>query len=209
MLQRLFIENVALIEQLDVAFHAGFNVLSGETGAGKSIIIDAVNFVLGERASRELIRHGAQKTKVEAVFDIADCGGTKAVLEEQGIDCEDDTLFLSRELSLAGKNLCRINGTLTSVAMLKEVSDTLVDIHGQHEHQSLLAPENHIGFLDAYAHAEILPVRTALNEAYAEYAALRRERLSGFGSVAERERQIDILNYQINEIEAAGIAPDE
>ena len=209
MLQRLFIENVALIEQLDVAFHAGFNVLSGETGAGKSIIIDAVNFVLGERASRELIRHGAQKTKVEAVFDIADCGGTKAVLEEQGIDCEDDTLFLSRELSLAGKNLCRINGTLTSVAMLKEVSDTLVDIHGQHEHQSLLAPENHIGFLDAYAHAEILPVRTALNEAYVEYAALRRERLFGFGSVAERERQIDILNYQINEIEAAGIAPDE
>lgn len=209
MLQRLFIENVALIERLDVAFHAGFNVLSGETGAGKSIIIDAVNFVLGERASRELIRHGAQKTKVEAVFDIVDCGGTKAVLVEQGIDCEDDTLFLSRELTLAGKNLCRINGTLTSVAMLKAVSDTLVDIHGQHEHQSLLAPENHIGFLDAYAHAEILPVRVTLNAVYAEYTALRRERLSGFGSVAERERQIDILNYQINEIEAAGIAPDE
>lgn len=100
-----------------------------------------MNFVLGERASRELIRHGAQKTKVEAVFDIADCGGTKAVLAEQGIDFEDDTLFLSRELSLAGKNLCRVNGILTSVTILKAVSDTLVDIHGQHEHQSLLAPE--------------------------------------------------------------------
>ena len=131
MLQRLFIENVALIERLDIEFHAGFNVLSGETGAGKSIIIDAVNFVLGERASRELIRHGAQKTKVEAVFDIADCGGTKAVLAEQGIDCEDDTLFLSRELSVAGKNLCRVNGILTSVTILKAVSDTLVDKIGR------------------------------------------------------------------------------
>lgn len=209
MLQRLFIENVALIERLDIEFHAGFNVLSGETGAGKSIIIDAVNFVLGERASRELIRHGAQKTKVEAVFDIADCGGTKAVLAEQGIDCEDDTLFLSRELSLAGKNLCRVNGILTSVTILKAVSDTLVDIHGQHEHQSLLAPENHIAFLDAYAHAEILPIRDELNRIYGEFAALRRERLSGFGSVAERERQIDILKYQINEIGATGIETDE
>ena len=209
MLQRLFIENVALIERLEIEFHAGFNVLSGETGAGKSIIIDAVNFVLGERANRELIRHGAQKTKVEAVFDIADCGGTKAVLEEQGIECEEDTLFLSRELSAGGKNICRINGTLVSVAMLKAVSDTLIDVHGQHEHQSLLAPENHIAFLDAYAHAEISPVRAALYSIYSEYSSLRRERLSGFGSTAERERQMDILHYQINEISSAALAPGE
>ena len=209
MLQRLFIENVALIERLEIEFHAGFNVLTGETGAGKSIIIDAVNFVLGERANRELIRHGAQKTKVEAVFDIADCGGTKAVLEEQGIECEEDTLFLSRELSVGGKNLCRINGTLVSVAMLKAVSDTLIDVHGQHEHQSLLAPENHIAFLDAYAHAEISPVRAALYSIYSEYSSLRRERLSGFGSTAERERQMDVLHYQINEIASAALAPGE
>ena len=209
MLQKLFIENIALIEALEIEFHQGFNVLSGETGAGKSIIIDAVNFVLGERASRELIRHGAQKAKVEAIFDIADCGGTRTVLSQQEIECEDNTLILSRELTLAGKNLCRINGTLTSVAMLKAVSDTLVDIHGQHEHQSLLVPENHIVFLDAYAHGEITPVKEALNGAYDAYAALRRERLSGFGSAAERERQIDILNFQINEIEIAAIGPDE
>ena len=209
MLQKLLIENVALIERLEIDFAAGFNVLSGETGAGKSIMIDAVNFVLGERTSRELIRHGAQKTRVEAVFDIANCSAAKKVLEEQGIEWEDDTLLLSRELNTAGKNICRINGTLVSVAMLKSVSDTLVDIHGQHEHQSLLLPGNHIGFLDVYAHDAVKTVKAEVEAASEAFHALRKERLSGFGSVAERERQIDIYNYQINEIEAAALLENE
>lgn len=209
MLQKLIIENVALIDKIEIDFANGFNVLSGETGAGKSIMIDAVNFVLGERTSRELIRHGTEKARVEAFFDIAKCGAVKNVLEEQGIECEDDTLLLSRELNLAGKNICRINGTLVNVAMLKQVSDTLVDIHGQHEHQSLLLPENHIDFLDAYAHGEIMPLLEETAKASEAYHALRRERHSGFGSAAERERQIDIYRYQINEIEAAAVSEAE
>ncbi len=203
MLQRLYIENIALIERLELEFGSGFHVLSGETGAGKSIIIDAVNFVLGERANRELIKFGAAKARVEAVFRLAGCERAEALLDEMGLLPEDGELILSRELSQSGKNACRVNGVLVPVSALKSVTDLLVDIHGQHEHQSLLNPEKHISFLDAFDHKRIGPAVEAVNAVAAHYAAVRAERLSGFASEGEREREIDVLRYQINEIAEA------
>ena len=149
MLKRLSIKNVALIERLDMDFDNGLNVLTGETGAGKSIIIDAVNLALGERASRELITTGAEKASVEAEFDIEGEEAVKSMLRQN--ELEDDGLIISRELSASGKNVCRINGTLVNLATLKQITDLLVDVHGQHEHQSLLMQSRHIRFLDSFA----------------------------------------------------------
>ncbi len=209
MLQRLYIENVALIEKLELEFSSGFHVLSGETGAGKSIIIDAVNFVLGERASRELIKFGAARAKVEAVFNLNGCGKARQLLDEMELLPEDNELILSRELTQAGKNICRINGSLAPVSALKSITDVLVDIHGQHEHQSLLNPEKHMGFLDAFYFEKIGLVAEKLQATVAAYSLLRKERLSGFASEGEREREIDVLRYQIGEIDGAKIEAGE
>ncbi len=209
MLRRLHINNIALIDELELELADGFNVLSGETGAGKSIIIDSVNFVLGERASRELIKTGAQRAKAEALFDISDSQNVAALLDAQGIECDDNELILSREITSSGKNTCRINGNLVPVSVLKQVSDMLVDIHGQQEHQSLLAPENHTGFLDRSAHKKTEPLLGQLKDICAEHFALMREKNAGFGSEAERQREADMLSFQIQEIEAASLRPCE
>ncbi len=210
MLQKLCISNVALIEKLDMEFGEGLNILTGETGAGKSIVIDAVNLVLGERASRELIKHDAQKAKVEAWFIGAPSEKLKAVLEENGIDEDDDTLILTREISAAGKSMCRINGTLVTLAVLKSVSDLLVDIHGQHEHQTLLDPAAHLAFLDICAPEEKLrPAREKTAKAAEEYHKLLAKSRTGMMSEAEREHETGLLQYQINEIESAKLEKDE
>ena len=209
MLQSLYLENIALIEKLGIELFPGFNVLTGATGAGKSIITDAVNFVLGERTSRELIRYGAAKAKVEAVFDVSENDAVFPILKELGVDVQDGELMLSRELTLAGRNVCRVNGVLVPVASLKSVSDALIDIHGQHEHQSLLDPENHIGYLDAYCHAESWPVLEIINKLAYERGELKLKRNSGFSSEREREREIDVLRYQIDEIRAASLETGE
>jgi DNA repair protein RecN (Recombination protein N) len=209
MLRRLYIENIALIDSLELEFGEGFNVLTGETGAGKSIIIDAVNFVLGERASRELIKYGAQKARAEAVFSMDGGAAASELLKEQDIECEDNEIVLSRELTAAGKNTCRLNGTLVSVALVKRVSDLLIDIHGQHEHQSLLALENHTGFLDAFDHASIRPKLEKLQSLCSEYAQARTEKNAGFGSEAERARETDMLSFQCEEIAKAALVPGE
>jgi len=209
MLRRLYIENIALIDSLELEFGEGFNVLTGETGAGKSIIIDAVNFVLGERASRELIKYGAQKARAEAVFSMDGGAAASELLKEQDIECEDNEIVLSRELTAAGKNTCRLNGTLVSVALVKRVSDLLIDIHGQHEHQSLLALENHTGFLDAFDHASIRPKLEKLQSLCSEYAQARTEKNADFGSEAERARETDMLSFQCEEIAKAALVPGE
>ena len=209
MLQRLYIENIALIEALELTFDAGFNVLTGETGAGKSIIIDAVNFVLGERASRELIKYGAAKARAEAVFSIEPDSGVARILREQEIECDGEEVILSRELSAAGKNTCRLNGTLVPASLIKRVSDALVDLHGQHEHQSLLSPENHTGFLDTYDSGGIGQKLDRLRAICAEYEAVKREKNAGFGTEAERFRETDMLSFQAEEIAKANLAPGE
>lgn len=209
MLQSLYLENIALIEKLGIELFPGFNVLTGETGAGKSIIIDAVNFVLGERTSRDLIRNGAARAKVEAVFNLNEGDAAFAALDALGIEYDGNELILSRELSAAGRNACRVNGTLVPVASLKSVSDTLVDIHGQHEHQALLDAENHISYLDAYCHAESLPIIEKIDAIVSRRSELMLKRNSGFASEREREREMDMLRYQIEEIASANLEVGE
>ena len=209
MLQSLYLENIALIEKLGIELFPGFNVLTGETGAGKSIIIDAVNFVLGERTSRDLIRNGAARAKVEAVFSLNEGDAAFAALAALGIECDGNELILSRELSAAGRNACRVNGTLVPVASLKSVSDTLVDIHGQHEHQALLDAENHISYLDAYCHADSLPIIEKIDAIVSRRNELMLKRNSGFSSQREREREMDMLRYQIEEIASANLEVGE
>ncbi len=209
MLQSLYLENIALIEKLGIELFPGFNVLTGETGAGKSIIIDAVNFVLGERTSRDLIRNGAARAKVEAAFSLNEGDAAFAALDALGIECDGNELILSRELSAAGRNACRVNGTLVPVASLKSVSDTLVDIHGQHEHQALLDAENHISYLDAYCHAESLPIIEKIDAIVSRRNELMLKRNSGFASEREREREMDMLRYQIEEIASANLEAGE
>ena len=209
MLQRLIIHNVALIEKLDVEFFEGFNVMTGETGAGKSIIIDSVNLVIGERANRELIKHGADKATVQAIFTFNHNERVASLCESLGVEDAEDTLILSRELSSSGKNACRANGTLVTLTALKSLSDCLIDVHGQHEHQSLLDVQRHIDILDAFALEELREQKAIVAEQYAAHHATNKRMLKGFLSEQERMRRIDILKFQIGEINAARLEPGE
>ena len=206
MLTKLIIKNIALIDSLEVAFSDGFNVLSGETGAGKSIIIDSVNLVLGERADRELIRTGTDSAVVEAWFSGAG-ESVIDILSEQQIDVWPE-LVLSRELSTSGKNVCRVNGTLTTLAVLKSISDRLVDIHGQHEHQSLLNERSHMVMLDGFD-TRIEAYKAQIGAVYTQYTQAVKRRRALLGDDGDRERRMDVLKFQIDEIEKANIAKGE
>lgn len=208
MLTRIFIQNIALIDKLDVAFEPGFNVLTGETGAGKSILIDAVNLVLGERADRELIGKRAPKALVEAVFSIED---PAVITQLEALDCppEDGEFFLSRELLSSGKNTCRINGRLVGLSLLQSVSKLLVDVHGQHEHQSLLNPSEHLRMLDGYGEARINQAAQRVRKCARDIAALSSKIKNAHGSAEEIEREIDSLKNQTAEISAAALMEDE
>ena len=208
MLSHLHIKNIALIDELDIDFAAGLNVMTGETGAGKSIIVDSMNLVLGERADRDLIKSGEENAWVEAVFDIQKTG-IKNILEEYGLEGGGDTLIFSRELSSTGKNICRINGRLTTLSVMKELSDRMVDLHGQHEHQSLLDEKNHLSFLDKYAGEGVKALKEQTAKTYGEYRAVAK-RLRGItGHEGERDRRLDILKFQMNEIKNAKVSEGE
>ena len=209
MLRQLSINSVALIDELVIAFYDGFSVLTGETGAGKSIIIEALNFVLGERASRELIQSGKQKASVEAVFALSEREPVRAVLSEQELESDDGELVLYRELSETGKGACRVNGTLVSVAVLKQIGDALVDIHGQHAHQSLLNPKLHIDMLDAFAGDALPPVRQRVQDAFRRASAAGKLLHTAVTDERERERRTDLLAYQIQEIDDAKLVDGE
>jgi DNA repair protein RecN (Recombination protein N) len=146
LLLELSIRNVALIERLRIEFDAGLNVLTGETGAGKSILVDSVNLALGARAARDLVRTGAEKAVVQALFDMPE--GVAALLSDAGIEPEDDVLVLTREVSASGRSVSRINGQAVPAALLRQVTALVMDVHGQHEHQALLNPQLHAAFLD-------------------------------------------------------------
>ena len=203
MLKQLSINNVALIDRQLIEFFNGFSVMTGETGAGKSIIIEALNFVLGERASRELVKSGEQKASVEALFVLRSDDPVYEVLSEQGIDCEEGELTIYREFTLAGKNVCRANGTMISAGVLKEIGDALVDIHGQHAHQSLLNPKKHIVLLDRFAGKDALEQKARVAEAYQKANEARRQLNAAQFNEQERARRCDLLEYQINEIDGA------
>lgn len=207
MLAQLTIENIALIDKLELELKNGLNILSGETGAGKSIIIDSLNFVLGERADKSLIRYGTDHAIVQAVFEDYLNPSVSAYLDDIGVECED-VLIIRRKMSVDGKNECRINGRISTLSILKGLTELLVDIHGQHEHQSLLKSANHIKLLDDIGAAKITKVKDDVANYHAEYVSLKRE-LSRFGDESERERKLDILTFQIDEIEKADVKDGE
>ncbi|NCB06111.1 MAG: DNA repair protein RecN, partial [Clostridia bacterium] len=209
MLKQLSIRNVALIDQQMIEFFDGFSVLTGETGAGKSIIIEALNFVLGERASRELVKSGEEKASVEAAFYLRAGEPVLDVLSEQGIDCEENELTLYREFSLSGKNVCRANGMLINASALKLIGDALVDIHGQHAHQSLLDEKKHILLLDRFAGKDALEAKARVAAAYHKANEARRLLSAAQFNEQERIRRIDLLKYQIQEIDAALLSDGE
>ena len=209
MLRRIHIRNVALIEEQSIEFDDGFSVLTGETGAGKSIIIESFNFVLGERASRDMIHHGAEKASVEAEFEISETEPVNEVLKELEMEAEDGQLILFRELTSAGKNTCRVNGIPVTASVLKQIGDMLVDIHGQHAHQSLLNVKMHLSLLDAFAKertAGLLPETAAC---YRAYTAAKRALDEAGMNERERAQKCDLYAYQIREIESANLKDGE
>lgn len=205
MLSNLQIENIAVIKSASIDFENGFNVMTGETGAGKSIVIDSLNAILGERTSRELIRSGADSASVCAEFqNVGD--NVKNELEKLGIE-KDDTLIVSRKLTPDGKNVCRINGMPATVSMLKALGVQLVNIHGQLDNQSLLSPETHCSFIDKLAGSG--REFNEFKELYSLYIKKENELKSLNTDENEKNRRLDILNYQIEEIQKADIRPGE
>lgn len=209
MLLSLTIRNVALIEELTISLHGGFHVLTGETGAGKSIIVDAVNLVLGGRADRELIRTGCEKAYVEALFDIRDNVKMKELLSRQEMEAEDGILSISREISVSGRNICRVLGMVMPVAVLRDITAMLIDVHGQHEHQFLMDEHKHLQFLDSFGgdqHRLRMETTSAALEAYRtserELNRLRREN-------SQREQRMDMLRFQLQELKAAKLTAGE
>ena len=203
MLKTLEIENIAVIEKTTVDFSSGLNVLTGETGAGKSIVVDSINAILGERTSRELVRHGAENAYVSAYFeDISD--NVKNVLNQLGFDAEEDnSLLITRKISVSSKSSCRVNGKNATVSMLKTIGAALVNIHGQHDSQELLNPDCQYKYIDM-----LFDDDTALKEykaSFKELIAVRRKLKTLTGDETDKERMLELLDYQIKELEDADI----
>ena len=208
MLSQLYIENIAVIEKSEIHFNAGLNVLTGETGAGKSIVIDAIHAILGQRTSREMIRTGSPSAFVSAVFT----GLSKEItefLEELGCATgeEEGSLFLQRSISMEGKGSCRINGRPAPVSVLKEVGMRLINIHGQNESYTLLSPERHVTYLDSIGkHAALLK---EYQTQYQEFCSLKKELQKLTLDDSEKMRRIDLLRYQMEELTNARIRVGE
>lgn len=207
MLTTLYIENIAVIEKTSIDFSQGLNVLTGETGAGKSIIIDSINAIMGQRTSKELVRTGAKTALVTAQFD--DVNDTvKAKLKELGYDNEDDdTLILQRSISAAGKSTCKINARPASVTVLKEVAKNLINIHGQHESYELFSPDTHIDYIDSFG--ELNSELDDYREKYKKYKALKKQLNEANSDESARLHEIDLLTYQTTELFNADVQPDE
>ncbi len=209
MLVSMTVRNIALIENLQIDFHKGMNVLSGETGAGKSIIVDSINLVLGGRADRGLIRSGCEKASVEALMDISACPQALEVLREQQIEADGSLLSIQREISTEGRNICRVCGVIVPLTYLRRLTALLVDVHGQHEHQSLLDNKNHMAFLDSFGDEDFLAQKQRVAQAYAawressaRFSALRKQN-------AQREERQEYLTSRVHELNEAQLATGE
>lgn len=203
MLEHLHIRNVALIKESEISFGDGLNILTGETGAGKSMIIDSLQFALGGRAGKDFLRHGEKQAAVEALFSVQSQALTEKLAENGIAPEEDGTLLITRTLSEAGKSVCRINGSTVTVGMLKEIAEDMIDIYGQHEHQSLLNPVKHIRLLDRFCGAGFGEAMEEYKNSRQRLKDLEKQLTILIGDESQREQRMDMLLFQKEEIEAA------
>ncbi|WP_110932365.1 DNA repair protein RecN [Paenibacillus bouchesdurhonensis] len=210
MLVHLSIRNLAVVEAVDVTFDRGFHVLTGETGAGKSIIIDALGLLSGGRGSSDLIRYGCDKAEMEAAFDLKEHHPVWAILAKLGISADSgEALIIRREISAQGKSSARINGHLVNLSMLREVGESLINLHGQHEHQTLLHPERHLKLLDAFGSDDIADAKAKYQEAYSAFQRVDREWRELQSTSQQALQMLDLYRFQLEEIAAAGLRPGE
>lgn len=210
MLKELSIKNFAIIDELTVSFEEGLTVLTGETGAGKSIIIDAVHLLCGGRGSQEFIRHGAKKAELEGLFIISNPNhGVFKKMIDVGIDIDEESIILRRDINDSGKSVCRVNGKLVTIGILREIGASLIDIHGQHESQELMDDKAHIHLLDQFAGEDLKLVKESYKELYTKYRRWKKE----LATLTENEQQIahkiDLYTFQVDEIEEAGLVAGE
>lgn len=204
MLLELYVKDFTIIDNIQLEFTNGLNIITGETGAGKSIIIDAIGLLLGARASVEYIKTGKEKAEIYGLFHINDIN-IKKILRNYDIEHDDDIIIISREISDTGKNVCRVNLKPVTLGIIKEIGQYLIDIHGQHEHQSLLNSEKHIDLLDMFGGNEILLIRQKLSEVYKEYRDLHNKFVELKQKERDREQKLDSLRFQTSELEKANI----
>ena len=205
MLEHLHIKNVALIKESEISFGEGLNILTGETGAGKSMVIDSLQFALGGRVGKDFLRHGEKQASVEALFAMQS-EALQEKLGENGIQPEEDgSVLITRTLSEAGKSVCRVNGSTVTVGMLREIAEDLIDIYGQHEHQSLLNPSKHIRLLDRFCGAGFGDAMEEYKKSYHALKELEKQLQSLMGDESQREQRMDILQFQKEELEAGGL----
>ncbi|WP_438432237.1 DNA repair protein RecN [Gorillibacterium sp. sgz500922] len=210
MLRELTIRNLAVIESVQLTFDEGFQVLTGETGAGKSIIIDALGLIAGGRASADLVRYGQDKAEMEALFDMGSDHPVWETVERLGISADrSEPIMIRREVTAAGKSTGRVNGQLVNQSMLREIGEHLVNIHGQHEHQSLLRPEGHIGWLDLFGGAEVAEAFSAYKASYDRYTGLQRQLRELQDSGKQALQMQDLYRFQVDEIASAKLKPGE
>ena len=203
MLKELLIRNVALVDELTVNFDHGLNVLTGETGAGKSIIVDCVNFLIGARADKDMIRSGTDKAYVEGLFDVSCNQAALEMLAQNNMEADEGQVFLSRELNTLGKSVCRISGMAVSLGILRSFAATLIDIHGQHEHQSLLNERNHLGFLDAFGDETHQALLREVAQSYRRYQKAKEEYTGLLKKNAQRQERLQLLQMKYKELSAA------
>ncbi|MFD1429926.1 DNA repair protein RecN [Lacticaseibacillus mingshuiensis] len=209
MLQELEIHDFAIIDQLQLSFADRMTALTGETGAGKSIIIDAVSLLAGSRGSADFVRTGATKATLEGLFDATSNPRTAAVMSSFGLQPDEGSVLLSRELYENGRNICRVNGHLVNTATLRAIGETLVDIHGQNEHQQLIHAETHLGLLDAFAGAPVLDLLADYQTRYAAYQTAAKALRKKQANEQEWAQRLDMLTFQVDEISSADLQPDE
>jgi len=209
MLLELTIKNFAVIKEITIPFHKGLTILTGETGAGKSILIDAIGLLLGGRGSGDYIRHGCKKAEIEGLFEFEADSPAVKILNKHGIECEDQLVVVRREITESGKSLCRVNGRLIPQSIMREIGPWFITVHGQHEHQSLMQEDRHIQWLDSFGEEQLAPTLKEYSKLYKRYLQLRSE--LEYISTNEREmvQRMDMLRFQLKEIVDASLEPGE
>ncbi|MBF0709202.1 MULTISPECIES: DNA repair protein RecN [Bacillales] len=209
MLAELSIRNFAIIEAITVSFDRGLTVLTGETGAGKSIIIDAIGLLVGGRGSAEFVRYGTKKAEIEGLFHIEPEHPTVQKLEDVGIEFTDDMVVLRRDISNTGKSICRVNGKLVTLGILREIGQTLIDIHGQHEHQDLMQSDKHLTLLDQFGDRAISPALVEYRDIFQRYKKIQQQMKNLTENEQQMAHRLDLIQYQLEEISKAELSPNE